>query len=67
MCQRVDCSACGKPTYVGCGRHVEAVLGDVPRGERCECRAAARAAEAPGSGREKSWMSGWLERTRRRP
>jgi hypothetical protein len=38
MCQRVQCGACGKPTYVGCGRHVEQVLGDVPRADRCRCR-----------------------------
>lgn len=38
MCQRVTCSTCGKPTFAGCGRHVEAVLGDVPRAERCRCR-----------------------------
>jgi len=38
MCQRVQCSSCGKPTYRGCGRHVEEVLGDVPPSDRCRCR-----------------------------
>lgn len=38
MCRRVECSECHKPTYAGCGMHVEAVLGDVPRPERCTCR-----------------------------
>lgn len=38
MCQRTTCSTCGKPTFAGCGRHVEAVLGDVPPAERCHCR-----------------------------
>jgi len=38
MCQRVKCSSCGKPSYVGCGRHVEQVLADVPVAERCHCR-----------------------------
>ncbi len=38
MCTRVNCSDCGKPSFVGCGRHVEQVLGDVPREERCRCR-----------------------------
>jgi len=38
MCQRVTCSACGKPTYAGCGRHIEQVLGDVPTDMRCVCR-----------------------------
>jgi hypothetical protein len=38
MCTRVSCSDCGKPSYVGCGRHVEQVLGNVPKAERCRCR-----------------------------
>lgn len=38
MCQRVTCSSCGKPSYSGCGRHVESVLADVPAAERCHCR-----------------------------
>lgn len=37
MCQRVVCRSCGKPTYVGCGNHVEQVLGDVPVAKRCAC------------------------------
>lgn len=38
MCRRVQCSECSKPSYAGCGMHVEQVLGDVPREERCRCR-----------------------------
>ncbi len=38
MCQRSKCPSCGKPTFVGCGRHVEQVLGDVPKEQRCRCR-----------------------------
>lgn len=38
MCQRINCATCGKPTYAGCGRHIEQVLGDVPVAERCRCR-----------------------------
>jgi hypothetical protein len=38
MCRRVECSHCGKPTFAGCGQHVEQVLGDVPKNERCDCR-----------------------------
>ncbi|MFF5986415.1 hypothetical protein [Prauserella flavalba] len=37
MCRRVDCRECGKPTYAGCGRHVEQVLAGVPRSARCDC------------------------------
>jgi len=38
MCSRVICPRCQKPSFVGCGRHVEQVLGDVPVGQRCRCR-----------------------------
>jgi hypothetical protein len=37
MCRRVDCRKCGRPTFAGCGAHVEQVLGDVPRDRRCRC------------------------------
>jgi hypothetical protein len=37
MCQRVRCDRCGKPTYVGCGAHVDQVLADVPPAKRCDC------------------------------
>jgi hypothetical protein len=39
MCQRTTCRDCGKPSFTGCGRHVESVLGDVPATERCRCHA----------------------------
>jgi hypothetical protein len=38
MCTRIKCPRCQKPTYAGCGAHVEQVLGDVPKSERCRCR-----------------------------
>jgi hypothetical protein len=38
MCRRVDCSKCGRPTFAGCGAHIEQVLGDVPKAARCHCR-----------------------------
>jgi hypothetical protein len=38
MCTRTTCPRCRKPTFVGCGAHVEQVLGDVPQAERCQCR-----------------------------
>lgn len=37
MCRRVTCPSCEKPTFAGCGMHVEQVLGDVPRDKRCRC------------------------------
>lgn len=47
MCHRVTCRACGRPSWAGCGAHVEMVLADVPLAGRCRCReerAALRAA-----------------------
>ena len=38
MCRRVQCDKCGKPTYAGCGMHIEQVLAGVPVEERCHCR-----------------------------
>lgn len=38
MCRRVTCKSCGKPTWAGCGAHIEQVLGDLPKSARCSCR-----------------------------
>lgn len=46
MCRRINCAACGRPTFAGCGAHVEQVLADVPSTQRCRCKeATAKAAE----------------------
>jgi hypothetical protein len=37
MCTRIQCSRCGKPTWVGCGRHVEQVMAGIPKEQRCSC------------------------------
>ncbi len=37
MCRRIECVKCKKPSYAGCGLHVEQVLSDVPREKRCRC------------------------------
>jgi hypothetical protein len=36
MCSAVKCRQCGKTTWAGCGQHVDQVMRDVPRSERCE-------------------------------
>lgn len=57
MCQRITCGKCGRPSYTGCGQHVEQVLRDVPPEQRCQCRAersAVRDAAAPAG---RSWLS----------
>ncbi len=41
MCSKITCSKCGKPSWSGCGAHVEAVLGHIPKADRCQCRAQA--------------------------
>ena len=37
MCSRVTCPDCGKPTWAGCGQHIEQALAGVPKEERCRC------------------------------
>ncbi len=54
MCTRAQCPTCNRPTYNGCGRHVEQVLGDVPTSERCECAEGPRQAEEVGA--KRSWF-----------
>lgn len=38
MCRRVTCPDCNKPDWMGCGAHIESVLGDVDPDARCKCR-----------------------------
>jgi hypothetical protein len=38
MCQLAACPQCKRPTYAGCGKHIEQVLGHVPKADRCRCR-----------------------------
>jgi hypothetical protein len=60
MCRRIDCPKCGRPTFAGCGIHVEQVLGNVPPAQRCQCReSAAKSPVAPGTG-PRSWLRGLL-------
>jgi hypothetical protein len=68
MCRRVTCKTCGKPSWAGCGAHVEQVLGDVPTAMRCpghspaEVAAAKRAPAANGAadGTKRSKLRTWL-------
>ena len=61
MCRRVDCSKCGRPTYAGCGAHIEQVLGDVPTAARCRCREErAKSPSAAGDSGPRSWLRGLL-------
>lgn len=61
MCRRVECSKCGRPTYAGCGAHVEQVLGNVPAAARCRClEERAQNPAAAGATRPRSWLRGLL-------
>lgn len=44
MCSQIRCRTCGKPTWAGCGAHIEQALANVPKSERCRCRDSAEAA-----------------------
>ncbi len=60
MCRRIDCPKCGRPSFAGCGMHVEQVLGNVPPAQRCRCREdRATGPTAPGAG-PRSWLRGLL-------
>lgn len=64
MCRRATCRDCGKPTFAGCGAHVESVLADVPRDERCRCRETS-GESADGSAQDTkaaSWLDSLLGR-----
>ena len=37
MCRRITCGTCDKPSFAGCGAHIEQVLGDVAVEDRCSC------------------------------
>jgi len=37
MCRRITCGTCDKPSFSGCGAHVDHVLGDVAVKDRCAC------------------------------
>lgn len=59
MCRRVTCNSCGKPTYAGCGMHIEQVLGDVPKVDRCHCREVSRAHASKPQPANKSRPKWW--------
>jgi hypothetical protein len=63
MCRRVECSKCGRPTFAGCGAHVEQVLGNVPPADRCHCHETKAKDVEPGLNAERSsWLRGLLGR-----
>jgi hypothetical protein len=65
MCRRAQCQSCNRPTYKGCGNHVEQVLGDVPTSERCHCAEERRQAEAARP--KRSWFGARSAASRQLP
>ena len=63
MCQRVDCSVCKKPSFVGCGMHVEQVLRDVAPDARCRCREDRRDAKKSAKSHTPSFFDRLLGKT----
>lgn len=47
MCRAATCPACSKTTWKGCGQHVEQVMRNVPKQDRCRCTAEQKAAAQP--------------------
>ena len=37
MCKQITCTNCAKPTWEGCGEHIEEALVDVALADRCAC------------------------------
>jgi hypothetical protein len=48
MCHRVTCRTCNKPSWAGCGNHVEQALAGVPKPQRCSCTAEQKASSQGG-------------------
>jgi hypothetical protein len=47
MCSQTTCRTCHRPTWAGCGAHVEQALSDIPWELRCKCRDAGRKPATP--------------------
>ncbi|PNH12022.1 hypothetical protein TSOC_001061 [Tetrabaena socialis] len=43
MCFQTTCGMCQKPTWSGCGKHIDSALSSVPLDDRCGCKAKTQA------------------------
>ena len=48
MCKQVTCDNCSKPTWAGCGQHIEEALAGVALKDRCQCAGAPRVKKSGG-------------------
>lgn len=55
---RVSCQECGKPTWAGCGGHIEAALRAVPKNQRCVCFPGPQASRPCGGEDDGMWSTG---------
>ena len=55
MCRQIRCKKCDKPTWAGCGLHIEQTLANVPKDVRCVCREA----EVKNSTKKRGWLGLW--------
>ena len=49
MCSPAKCRRCGKKTWSGCGKHVDAVMAGVPAEQQCTCKTASAGKVVSGS------------------
>jgi hypothetical protein len=52
MCHRTTCRKCQKPSWGGCGQHVNQVMAGVPKSQRCQCPPAPSLVERLFGGRK---------------
>jgi hypothetical protein len=59
MCRAVKCQQCSKTGWAGCGAHVEQVLANVPKSERCKCHEQPKKAATDKPGRTLASLFGF--------
>ncbi len=55
MCHKITCDVCGKPTWEGCGEHIEHALEGVAIADRCHCKTYVGTDTPGGGARISSW------------
>ena len=56
MCHKITCDVCGKPTWEGCGEHIDHALQGVAVADRCHCKTyVGTDAPSGGSASASSW------------
>ena len=50
MCHKTTCRKCGKPTWAGCGNHIEQALAGIPQAQRCQGHGSSSSASSSSGG-----------------